>query len=115
MQWGKKLENFNLSWDFLKSYSLRKCNLTLNIQPPLVNDHTNNIICHTIGPIILNLKVVLERAASSKSDVDVGLHPEEASKDALVDVLLQLLRLFRNRVDVLQDGNIVRLPVVEVD
>ena len=63
----------------------------------------------------MNLKVVLERAASSKSDVDVGLHPEEASKDALVDVLLQLLRLFRNRVDVLQDGNIVRLPVVEVD
>ena len=59
--------------------------------------------------------MVLKRTATGEGDKDIGFHAQVAGKDALVDVLCSFLRLPWDRVDLLQDGDVIGFSVVKVD
>ena len=61
------------------------------------------------------LKVILKGAATSEGDKDIRFHPQVTGEDALVDVIGAFLGLPGNRVDSLQDGDIIGLSIVKVD
>ena len=62
-----------------------------------------------------HIKVLVKGASSGQSNVDCWFVPQVSVEDALVDVFFSLIALPWDGVELLQDGDVIWLSVVEVD
>ena len=64
---------------------------------------------------ITYIKRVFKWTSTSERDINLAFILQKPIKDAAVNILSSLIRASSDWVDLLQDGNIIRTTIIEVD